>query len=144
MIKKLHKILLALSFVGCYICVAFSQDCVPVKESGIGEVNKKQALKNLGFFYCLNLADEEYVANLLYRLSAKANCFNYIKIMDSKAVFDELKVFIDKEKKTSNQLVCGNNCNKRESAGICLSIYESYSFNTEVKRIIKKYCKECE
>lgn len=142
--KKICKVIFALSFIYCGVCGAFSQDCVLVKEFGVGEFNKKQALKYLGLFYCLDLADKEYVKDLLYRLSAEANCSNYIKIMDSKMAFDELKVFIDKKKKELNQLVCENNCNKRESTGICLSIYESDSFDTEIERIIKKYCKECE
>ena len=141
--KQLRRILLVLFVICCGVCGAFSQDCVLVKESGVGEFHKKQALKYLGLFYCLDLTDKEYVKDLLYRLSAKANCSNCIKIMDSKMAFDELKVFIDKKKKELNQLACENNCNKRESTAICLSIYESDSFDTAIERIIKKYCKEC-
>lgn len=100
----------------------------------------------LGLSYCMQIDDEETINNELEMLSKHP--YKNINIMDSKAVFEELKRYIDGEKNFYN---ISENNKKRGYTNFkgCLRMYYygtgfGTHYNEEVNRIVKKYCKECE
>ncbi|EMZ36256.1 hypothetical protein [Helicobacter bilis] len=78
-----------------------------------------------GFEYCLGYAEK--IPFEKQWIGEKQNMSKFV----SKEADNELKDFIDRYKKERNLLI------------ICLDLYDSKEYQAEVKRIVKKYCKDC-
>ncbi|WP_245945925.1 hypothetical protein, partial [Helicobacter didelphidarum] len=98
----------------------------------------------LGLYYCIGVYDEEEIKKELHYLSLDPTN-RKVKIMDAKAAFNELKDYIESEKKFYNihkenpELINFKGCMGMFYYG---TGYGS-GYNTQVERIVKKYCKEC-
>ncbi|WP_297814403.1 hypothetical protein [uncultured Helicobacter sp.] len=99
----------------------------------------------LGLSHCIGIDDKSEIEKELYRLSLDPTN-SKTKIMDSKAAFEELKQYIEGEKEFYN--IHEKNSKFINFKGCIRMFYYGTGYgsdyNTQVERIVKKYCKECE
>ncbi|WP_286501592.1 hypothetical protein [Helicobacter rodentium] len=134
--KKLVMITMFLAFFSLY---AEEQNTIFM------DYDRKAAeLGWLGLSYCIGIDDKDGIEKELYRLSLDPTN-DKVKIMDSKAAFEELKQYIESEKefygihKKNSEFINFKGCIRMFYYG---TGYGS-DYNTQVERIVKKYCKEC-
>lgn len=98
----------------------------------------------LGLSYCIGIDDKGDIEKELYRLSLDFTK-DKVKIMDSKAAFEELKQYIESEKEFYN--IRKENPKFINFKGCIRMFYYGTGYgsdyNTQVERIVKKYCKDC-
>ncbi|RDU58228.1 hypothetical protein [Helicobacter sp. MIT 14-3879] len=98
----------------------------------------------LGLSYCIEIDDENEIEKELFRLSLDPTN-SKVKIMDAKAAFEELKQYIESEKEFYN-IHKGNPKFINFKGCIRMFYYGTgygSDYNTQVERIVKKYCKDC-
>lgn len=137
--KKINRlfVLLVLSF---YISNAGEQ------ERFLDSYRKATEIGWLGLSYCMGIDDKSEIEKELYHLSLDPTR-DKVKIMDSKAAFNELKQYIDEEKEfygISNENI---KLSYKKFKGCMKMFYYGTGYGSDydfkVERIVKKYCKEC-
>lgn len=146
--KKLGVIMVLLILLFKLNAYELSNECIRLKMyAGLSNLkNKTKELKELGLFYCLGFKDENAIKRRLYLTSANRQCYNYVQIMDSYQAFEEVKQYIDNIKSEYKDKDPTGEYNKFKR---CMFIYKSEegefnSYQQEIERIVKKYCKDCE
>lgn len=132
-----------------FFVVCFSFCAINADEGNTGFLDsyrKAAELGWLGLAYCVGIEDESEIKKELYNLSLDPTR-DKVKIMDSKAAFNELKQYIDTEKEFYD--INDNNLKldyKNFKGCIKMFYYGAgygSGYQSEVERIVKKYCKEC-
>lgn len=134
--RKINRLfaLLVLSF-----CISNAEE-----ERFMDSYRKATELGWLGLSYCIGIDDKDEIEKELYHLSLDPTK-DKVKIMDSKAAFEELKQYIESEKefygihKKNSEFINFKGCIRMFYYG---TGYGS-DYNTRVERIVKKYCKDC-
>lgn len=107
---------------------------------------KVAELSWLGLAYCMGIDDESEIEKELHNLSLDPTRYN-VKIMDSKAAFEELKQYIDREKEFYGISDENPKLDYKNFKGCIKMFYYGTGYGSgyhfEVERIVKKYCKDC-
>ncbi|TLD87164.1 hypothetical protein LS66_008420 [Helicobacter sp. MIT 03-1614] len=127
MIKNTLKICLFVKIMFCNILAGGLE--VHINYEKYYKQNAIYLHKVWGFEYCSGYTEKiPFESHKKQWIGEKQNMSKFV----SKEADNELKHFIDRYTKERNLLA------------ICLDLYDSKEYQAEVKRIVKKYCKECE
>lgn len=144
--KKLGVIMVLLNLSFKLNAYELPNECIRLKMyAGLSNFkNKTKELKELGLFYCLGFKDEDAIKKRLHLISANRKCYNYVQIMDAYQAFEEVKQYIDNIKSEYKDKDPTGEYDKFKR---CMFIYDSEegefnSYQKEVERIVKKYCKD--
>lgn len=115
-------------------------------EEFLDSYGKVAELGWLGLAYCMGIDDESEIKQELDNLSLDPTR-DKVKIMDSKAAFNELKQYIDTEKEFYDINDNNPKLGYKNFKGCIKMFYYGAGYGSgyqfEVERIVKKYCKDC-